>query len=136
MNFPELLLTAGVPTAISGLLVWWVQYYIQRRDKKKDEENERQNNERQLEQLKLQESINAQEKKAHERAQIQERYNLLLLESMSAVEILAEATARAVQRIPDAKCNGDMAVALEQAERIAEEKNKFLHEQAVQNIYD
>ena len=40
---------------------------------------------------------------------------------------LAEATAKAVQRIPDAKCNGDMHAALEYAQKVKHEQKDFFH---------
>lgn len=129
MTIPEPIVSfiaaLGIPALISSFFLWWIQRRITRRDALRDKE-----------QLQIQQTIAEQAKQAHIRAQVQERYNLLLLESMSSLEILAEATAKAVQRIPDAKCNGDMTAALEQARKIAEEKSDFLHQQAVQNIYD
>ncbi|WP_417176215.1 hypothetical protein [Anaerotignum sp.] len=47
---------------------------------------------------------------------------------------LGEATARAVQRIPDAKCNGDMHKALEYAEAVKHQQKEYLHQKAVENI--
>jgi hypothetical protein len=75
----ELLAAMGIPTAITGLLVWWLKRYIDRRDKK-----------------------------AEEREKNTEKLMLIIMQNSRATNILAEATARAVQRIPDAKCNGDI----------------------------
>ena len=47
---------------------------------------------------------------------------------------LSEATARAVQRIPDAHCNGDMETALEEEEKVKKEIQLFLAKQGVNNI--
>ena len=47
---------------------------------------------------------------------------------------LAEATAKAVQRIPDAHCNGDMHAALQYAEKIKNEQKDFLRQQAVESL--
>ena len=48
---------------------------------------------------------------------------------------LGEATAKAVQRIPDARCNGDMEGALEYAKRVKHEQKDFLTEQASENLF-
>lgn len=61
----------------------------------------------------------------------QERLLLLLVRSNGAAIALGEATAKAVQRIPDAHCNGDMHAALEYATRIKHEQKSFLEEQSV-----
>ena len=58
------------------------------------------------------------------------------VQSTSAAIALAEATARAVQRIPDAHCNGDMHEALEYAQKIKHEQKDFLAEQGIGAIYD
>lgn len=47
---------------------------------------------------------------------------------------LGEATARAVQRIPDAHCNGDMHAALDYAQNVKHEQKDFLNEQALKQI--
>ena len=49
---------------------------------------------------------------------------------------LGEATARAVQRIPDAHCNGDMEAALEEEERVKKDIQLFLTRQGIDNIID
>ncbi len=48
---------------------------------------------------------------------------------------LAEATARAVQRIPDAKCNGDMHAALDYAAKVKHEQKDYLAEQGIRALY-
>lgn len=60
----------------------------------------------------------------------------LLLETINASLALGEATARAVQRIPDAKCNGDMHAALEYAQKVKHEQKDFLREQALENLHE
>ena len=47
---------------------------------------------------------------------------------------LAEATAKAVQRIPEAHCNGDMDGALHYAEKIKNEQREFLRKQAIDSL--
>ena len=56
--------------------------------------------------------------------------------TINASLALGEATARAVQRIPDAKCNGDMHAALEYAQKVKHEQKDFLREQALENLHE
>ena len=77
-----------------------------------------------------------------ERAQIaqqqrlQEQLMLKLIESNWAAIALGEATAKAVQRIPDAHCNGDMHAALEYAGKIKHSQKEFLAQQGIHAILD
>ena len=96
----------GIPSAITGLFVWW----FKRRLDKADAERE-------------------------EREQNTEKLMLMIMQNGRAAVVLAEATARAVQRIPDAHCNGDMTAALKRAEKIQKEEQDFLLDQGVQHIF-
>ena len=49
---------------------------------------------------------------------------------------IGEATARAVQRIPDAHCNGDMHAALDYAAKIKHVQKDFLTSQGIHAIID
>lgn len=102
----ELLAFLGIPTAITGLLVWWLKRHIDKRDVK-----------------------------AEEREKNTEQLMLYIMKTSRATNILAEATAKAVQRIPDAHCNGDMTAALEQAAKIQNEEEQFLYGQGVKRIF-
>ena len=82
----EFLIAMGIPTAFTGLLVWWLKRHIDKRDAKSEE-----------------------------RQQNIEKLMLMIMQTSRANNVLAEATAKAVQRIPDAHCNGDMTSALEKA---------------------
>ena len=82
----HLIVAMGIPSAIMGLLVWWLKRYIDKKEAKKEK----------------------QEKNT-------EKLMLMIMQTSRATNVLAEATARAVQRIPDAHCNGDMTSALEEA---------------------
>lgn len=53
-----------------------------------------------------------------------------------STNILAEATAKAVQRIPDAHCNGDMTSALEQSAKYQQEEKDFLINQGIKHVFD
>ena len=59
-----------------------------------------------------------------------------MIKGTSAAIALGEATARAVQRIPDAHCNGDMHAALEYATRVKHEQKDFLTKQGIHALYD
>ena len=111
------LAAAGIPTAITGLFVWWLQFKI----KKNDSEKERREAERRA--------------AADEKEKNMEHLMMLIMHTCRATNVLAEATARAVQRIPDAHCNGDMTKALETAARIQQEEQKFLIDQGVKHIF-
>ena len=102
----ELLIAIGVPSSIMGLLVWWLKRYIDKKDAE-----------------------------AEKRERKTERFMLLIMQNTRATNVLAEATAKAVQRIPDAHCNGDMTSALEQAARIQKEEQQFLFDQGVEHIF-
>lgn len=102
----ELLQMWGVPTAITGLLVWMLKRYI---DKKDVEQRARETN--------------------------TEKFMLMILQMSRANNVLAEATAKAVQRIPDAHCNGDMTAALEKAAMIQKEEKDFMFDQGIKHIF-
>ena len=70
-----------------------------------------------------------------ERQKNTETLMLMIMQTSRATNVLAEATARAVQRIPDAHCNGDMTAALERAARIQKEEQQFLIDQGVKHIF-
>ena len=92
----------GIPTAATGLFVWLLQRWISKKEKKREElEGKR------------------------------EKLQLQLVRSVNASIALSEATAKAVQRLPDAHCNGDMHDALDFAERIKREQREFLTEQGI-----
>lgn len=59
-----------------------------------------------------------------------------MMKSIDAAIALGEATARAVQRIPDAHCNGDMRAALNYAQKVKHDRKDFLNEQALHIISD
>lgn len=74
------------------------------------------------------------EKRADEKDKAREEHEFLILKSINASIALGEATAEAVARIPDAKCNGDMHAALEYAREVKHEQKDFLNRQAVHAI--
>lgn len=106
MELEAILLAAGVPSALFGLLVWYFKKKIDERDARIDER------EKNLEKLML-----------------------MIMQTSRANNVLAVATARAVQRIPDAQCNGDMTAALEEAAKLQAQEKDFLVEQGVKHIF-
>ena len=74
------------------------------------------------------------EKRMDEKDRAREQHEYLIVKSINASMALGEATAEAVQRIPDAHCNGDMLAALEYARKVKHEQKDFLNKQAVHSI--
>ena len=105
-----ILLAAGIPSAIFGLLIWWLKRTIEERDRKRDAEREE-----------------------HDR-NLQE-FMMMTMQMGRANNVLAVATAKAVQRIPDAKCNGDMTSALDEAAKIQKAEKDFLMRQGVKRVF-
>lgn len=114
--FGAIVVAAGIPGAMVGFLVWMMQRKIMKRDKKREEDNLRYRKERE------------------EREKAREQFELNLIESVNATMALSEATAKAVQRIPDAHCNGDMHAALKYAEDTKRKQKQFLTEKGIQAI--
>ena len=100
------IMAMGIPSAIFGLLIWWFKRYIDKR-----------------------------EAKAEVREKNTENLMLLMMKEIKANNILAEATAKAVQRIPDAHCNGDMTSALERASKIQKEEEDFMRDQGIKHVF-
>lgn len=116
-DFSQLLMLMGIPSAVTAFCFWLVERKIKKRDDKYSET-----------QKKKQEQIEQKEK-------VREESQYLLIQSVNAAIALAEATAKAVQRIPDAHCNGDMHAALEYAKEVKHEQKEFLARQGIHNIY-
>ena len=113
-----ILIAMSIPSVIMGLGVWLIQRRIQKLDKKRE--------------LEEQERRNALKK----REEAREKHELILIQGVNAAIALGEATAKAVQRIPDAHCNGDMHAALEYAAKIKHEQKDFLTKQGIEAMYD
>lgn len=107
MEVMELLLLFGIPSAITGLGIWWV--------KRRIEANERKN----------------QEQQSNIEALI-----LMIIQSSKANQIGITAIAKAVQRIPDAHCNGDMTTALEKMEEMQQQEKNFLMSKGIKYIFE
>ena len=105
MDF-TLIFAIGIPSAITGFCFWMLEKKIERRQKEQDKKDD-----------------------------ARKQNEIIDLKGINAAIALGEATARAVQRIPDAHCNGDMHQALAYAEKIKHEQKDFLTEQGVEAIY-
>ena len=106
MDLTAIILAAGIPSALFGLIVWWFKRTVEQREAARDER------EKNLETLML-----------------------MMMQTTRANNVLAMATAKAVQRIPDAQCNGDMTAALEEATKLQIAEKDFLVEQGVKHIF-
>lgn len=114
----SVLIEWGVPAAIMGIISYIFKRHIDKRDAEKDRK----------EQL---------EKEARdEREKNTETLMLMIMQTSRATNVLAEATAKAVQRIPDAHCNGDMTEALDRAASIQREEQQFLIDQGIKHIFE
>ena len=119
MQYLWLALTAfGVPTACTGLFVWLLKRSIDKKDRRREKEQAE------------------REQRAEDREQNREQFEMMLLQMNTAAIALGEATAKAVQRIPDAHCNGDMHKALEYAASIKHAQKDFLTKLGIHALHD
>ena len=73
---------------------------------------------------------------AEERKEEARRQNeTIVIEGVMAAITLGETTAKAVQRIPDAHCNGDMHDALDYATKVKNKHRDFIREQGIDALY-
>ena len=111
MNLGEIVaafvVAMGVPSALMGFMIW-----------------------------KLEQRITKREKQLEDQEKAQEDFLILMVQSTGASIALGEATARAVQRIPDAHCNGDMSAALDYASEMKHKQKDFLAKQGIRAIWD
>ena len=107
MEIAELILLFGIPSAITGLGIWWFKRRVEQSEKKSQEQ---------------QENIEA--------------LILMIVQSSKANQIGIQAIARAVQRIPDAQCNGDMTAALAEMEKIQAQEKQFLISKGIKYLFE
>lgn len=111
LNIWELLIgfvaAMGIPSAVMGLIIRRLEKRLTRRDNLREEQDKSQKD-----------------------------LITLLVQSTSASIALGEATAKAVQHIPDAHCNGDMHAALEYATNIKHKQKEFLTKQGIDALLD
>lgn len=103
----QLIVLFGIPTAITGL----GSFLIKRRVEKGEAE-------------------------AKEREQNLESLVLMMIQSSRANSVGITAIARAVQRIPDAHCNGDMKTALEEMEKIQTKEQQFITDKGIKYLFE
>ena len=118
MDWTSLLIALSIPSAITAFCFKLLEMKIEKRDEAAQKEQEK----RQME-------MDRREKN-------REKYELCLLNSVTAAITLGEATAKAVQRIPDAHCNGDMHAALDYAEKMKHEQKQFMNQQAIEALQE
>lgn len=101
-----LLAELGIVTGLIGILLRRFEKRLEKRDKAKEEKEE-----------------------------ARKRYDILNIRMSFASLSLAEATAEAVQRIPDTHCNGDMHAALDSAREAKEEYRAFEMERTASSLH-
>lgn len=112
------ILALGIPSAITGFLVWNFERKIAKREAKREKEQEERH------------------KKEAEREKAREELQIHTIQGVSAAIALGEATAKAVQRIPDAHCNGDIHDALNYAIKIKHEQKDFLTRMGIASVVE
>lgn len=103
----ELLVLFGIPSAITGIGIWWIKRRIEKN-----------------------------EKKAKEHEENIETLILMMMQTTRANTVGITAIARAIQRIPDAQCNGDMTAALEEMESIQKKEQQFIIDKGVKYLFE
>lgn len=112
------ILALGIPSALTGFLVWNFERKIAKREAKREKEQEERH------------------KKEAEREKAREELQILTIQGVSAAIALGEATAKAVQRIPDAHCNGDTHDALNYAIKIKHKQKDFLTRMGIASVVE
>lgn len=118
MDITAIIIAASIPSAITGFCFWLIERNIKKQDKKREAEEQ------------------AKREDEDRRERLRQQQELFIVRGVNAAIALGEATAKAVQRIPDAHCNGDMHAALEYAAKVKHEQKDFLTEQGVNSIYE
>lgn len=112
----ELWIAAGVPSAIVAFCFWMLERRIQERAEVEKSERARRQKEQDI------------------KEENREKLQYMMLKALDGSLRLSEATAKAVQRIPDAKCNGDMHKALDYELDAKHDLENFLARQGVNHI--
>lgn len=84
----------------------------------------------------IEKKMDAREAKEAAREKNREEMSRLQVKTTMAAIALGEATARAVQRIPDAHCNGDMTAALKYVKEVKHEEKDFLTGLGIHALYE
>lgn len=103
----QFIIAMGVPSALMGFLVWKLKKYI-----------------------------DANEARQIEREKNQQNLIFLVIQSEKANQIGIEAIAKAIQRIPDAHCNGDMTAALTTIDDYKTKEDEFITKLGIKQVFD
>lgn len=122
IDFEHLIAIAGIPSLIASAVIGFCVWLLQRKISKNEDK-------RKAERAEEEAARNKREKN-------REDLMSMLVKGNNAAIAVAEATAKAVQRIPEAHCNGDMHAALEYAAKVKHEQKDFLTEKGIQSILD
>ena len=82
----------------------------------------------------LEKNLAKQEKVREEKEEARQKHEVMMIEMSMASLSLAEVTAEAVQRIPDANCNGEMKEALDYCKETKRKYRNFEREQVVKAV--
>lgn len=107
LTIAQLIAVFGIPTAITGIAVWFMKRRIEKNEAKSKE------HESNLESLVL-----------------------MMMQTSRANTVGITAIAKAVQRIPDAHCNGDMTEALAEMEAIQKKEQQFIIDKGIKYIFE
>lgn len=118
MDLTAIVIAASVPSALTAFFFWCIEQKIQKQDKRRENEETQRRSD------------------AEKRESLREQQELFLVQGVNAAIALGEATAKAVQRIPDAHCNGDMHAALDYAAKVKHDQKEFLTRQGIGSIYE
>lgn len=100
-----LLTAASIPSLLASFFFWWLKRKITKIEAERDNKDKK-----------------------------REDLQLIILDGLNGTISLSEATAKAVQRIPDAQCNGDMHAALDSISKTKERQREFLTAEGIHNI--
>lgn len=132
MTAGQIAALCSIPSALTvgivGFLFWLLEHKIAKKEAARVAQEEKLAAVREKQEQKL-------ERERHNRDENRREFEKNLLATSNAALALGEATARAVQRIPDAHCNGDMHAALNYAAKIKHEQRDFLAAQGIDNIF-
>ena len=103
----EIIKLFGIPGAVTGVIIWlWQRSWAKKEATREQKERNR------------------------------EQLELIMLESIQAATAVSRATAEAVQRIPEFKCNGDMTKALEYESKVKHRRREFLDGLGVHALHE
>lgn len=132
MTVGQIAALCGIPSALTvgivGFLFWLLEHKIAKKEAARVAQEEKLAAVREKQEQKL-------ERERQTRDENRREFEKNLLLTSNAALALGEATARAVQRIPDAYCNGDMRDALDFAKKTKHEQRDFLAAQGIENIF-